>query len=509
MNGLIAAGDLIVVVGSPGVQNRAFHVAAWGGQLESGTTGATAGHHAAAAAFTIAAVSVYVAAGGSFSTWASGAFNVEQFSSDGPRTMFYNSDGTPVTPGNVLFAGGGGVTLSKPDLTAADGVSTGLPAYNPFYGTSAAAPHAAAIAALVLQAQPSITIAGMREALSATAIGFGGLYNAGAGIAMAPAAVAASGCTYSLTPAGVFTQWVTGGGSLTVNTQPGCPWTLRGAGPPWLLLIPSSGTGTGTVTFSTYPEGPSPSTSSAVSASLSIGGATYTIELELYGQVPGLSFVGSMPHLVAEGGWNTTLTFVNKSSTPVIAIPSLYDDNGNPLSLPVDFPQQSTIPSGLLASSLYQTIAPNASLVVEAADSTSVPSVEGTAQLSATGAVDGFASFHFSSSNQEAVVPMETRNASSYLLAFDNTTGVLTGVALDNILVPYISFAPATIPVIIRNDRGEQIAAGTVQLGVNGHLHSCCPRSIHRRRIYAAPLSSIRRAGAESVCSAFATRGEH
>ena len=41
----------------------------------------------------------------------------------------------------------------------------------------------------------------------------------------------------------------------------------------------------------------------------------------------------------------------------------------------------------------------------------------GSAQLSATGAVDGFAVFHQIPTAQEAVIPMETRSASSYLLA--------------------------------------------------------------------------------------------
>jgi subtilisin family serine protease len=48
----------------------------------------------------------------------------------------------------------GGVVRQKPDLTAADGVQTATPGFNTFYGTSAAAPHAAAIAALVREANP-------------------------------------------------------------------------------------------------------------------------------------------------------------------------------------------------------------------------------------------------------------------------------------------------------------------------------------------------------------------
>jgi subtilisin family serine protease len=41
---------------------------------------------------------------------------------------------------------------TKPDLAAADGVSTSLPDFTPFFGTSAAAPHVAAVAALLVEA---------------------------------------------------------------------------------------------------------------------------------------------------------------------------------------------------------------------------------------------------------------------------------------------------------------------------------------------------------------------
>ena len=58
---------------------------------------------------------------------------------------------------------------AKPDITAADGVSTSVAGFDPFFGTSAAAPHAAAIAGLV----PRATRRGdaeVREAFNATAL---------------------------------------------------------------------------------------------------------------------------------------------------------------------------------------------------------------------------------------------------------------------------------------------------------------------------------------------------
>ena len=73
-----------------------------------------------------------------------------------------------ITPGNLTSTGG--FVRLKPDITAADGVSTSVPGFDPFYGTSAAAPHAAAIAALILSGNPGISPAEVRSALTGTAI---------------------------------------------------------------------------------------------------------------------------------------------------------------------------------------------------------------------------------------------------------------------------------------------------------------------------------------------------
>lgn len=108
-----------------------------------------------------------------------GAFNgeekVECFSSDGPRRVFFFADGSPITSKN--FSSTGGKLLNKPDIAAADGVSTTFPSdsgLNPFFGTSAAAPHAAAIAALVMSFAKAkslnLTPAQIRTVLTSTAL---------------------------------------------------------------------------------------------------------------------------------------------------------------------------------------------------------------------------------------------------------------------------------------------------------------------------------------------------
>jgi subtilisin family serine protease len=106
--------------------------------------------------------------------------------------MFYKADGSQITPGNLLFGTNGGVVLAKPDITAADGVTCRTPGFSPFFGTSAAAPHAAGVAALVKSAKPSATGAQIFNALTGTALDIRAVgidRDSGYGIVMAPAAV--------------------------------------------------------------------------------------------------------------------------------------------------------------------------------------------------------------------------------------------------------------------------------------------------------------------------------
>ena len=137
------------------------------GSLSKSTAGGISGHPMATNAFAVAAVD----ANASFPNLFTTNNAVEYFSSDGPRRVFYNADGTPITPGN--FSSTGGAIRAKPNLAAANGVSNSVPGFTPFYGTSAAAPHAAAIAALLLSYDPALTPAQVRTALTSTALDIG------------------------------------------------------------------------------------------------------------------------------------------------------------------------------------------------------------------------------------------------------------------------------------------------------------------------------------------------
>ena len=182
-------------------------------------------------------------------------------------------------------------------------------------------------------------------------------------------------------------------------------------------------------------------------------GATSTVSSSL-------PFVGSMPEVASEGNWTTTFTLVNKGTGTSQVNLSAFAQSGLPLTLPLAMVQSST---NSIGSAVTQNLSANASLIVQSGGPDTSPLLAGGAQLSATGTVDGFAVFHIDSSSQEAVVPLETRNASSYLLAFDDTNSVLTGVAIEN-----VSTQAANVNVIVRNDSGVQIGTGVVTLPASG-----------------------------------------
>lgn len=118
---------------------------------------------------------------------------LEAFSSRGPVRHFFG----PVA-GAAPAAAIAPQEISKPDLAASDCVATTFFAAPPqggafrFCGTSAAAPHAAAAAALVRQANPGASAGQVRQALLDTSRGVGGFGrdDVGAGLLDARAAVA-------------------------------------------------------------------------------------------------------------------------------------------------------------------------------------------------------------------------------------------------------------------------------------------------------------------------------
>ena len=169
------AGQRVVVVRAAG-QSRLLNLLAFRGELEWATRGALRGHSAATGALAIAAAPAAVPYGagqpsGPFPLEFDAGQQSETFTADGPRRIFFSAQGTLLPgapPGN--FSSTGGVVRAKPDLAAADGVVTSVEGFERFFGTSAAAPHAAALAAVFWSALPMSNAGAVRAALLAHAL---------------------------------------------------------------------------------------------------------------------------------------------------------------------------------------------------------------------------------------------------------------------------------------------------------------------------------------------------
>lgn len=241
--GAFPVGARVVVLRKSGAANRMINVIAWRSTLQLATSGATRGHSAAPLAFSVAAVPAAAAfAGGGptgpypnpFTT----ADQVEWFSSDGPRRIFFDFNGAllPGAPaGN--FSATGGVVRQKPDIAAADGVQTSAPGFDPFFGTSAAAPHAAAIIGLLQEAFPLSTTLEIRTLLQASALDImapGVDRDAGHGLVMPLAALQAGGAQSRalLLRAGQSAAELLGNGDAVIDPAES-----------WQLTLPISNTG--------------------------------------------------------------------------------------------------------------------------------------------------------------------------------------------------------------------------------------------------------------------------
>jgi hypothetical protein len=138
------------------------------------------GHAGAASAISVAAVPF------------NSKSQVEPYSSRGPVTHYYGPVEGPLPAAPLVLP----EVVAKPDLAATDcGATTFFASLSAgtwrFCGTSAAAPHAAAVAALLHQAKPSLTTQAVRDALTDTAAPVGAYppQAAGAGLVDAFAAI--------------------------------------------------------------------------------------------------------------------------------------------------------------------------------------------------------------------------------------------------------------------------------------------------------------------------------
>jgi hypothetical protein len=273
------------------------------------------------------------------------------------------------------------------------------------------------------------------------------------------------GLSFSATPSSPPSPQI-----FTLTSTPVVPFTATAtvsSGPPgWLTVTPLSGTTPAAITVSVtaLPAG-------AYNGAIAIASTdpnnpfSSTIPVTFIAAAnSGFSFAGSMAQLAFAGGWNTFFTLVNTGTAPVQATLNFFDNNGNPLPVPLEFPQSSTT-VGQPVTTTTLTVNPGAGQVQTAGSATQTTQV-GSTQLLANGSLSGFAVFQQTNGSriQAAVAPLENRTPAGFTIWYDNTGGQATGIALAN-----ASAQPATVPVTISDDTGTILLSTTIPVAADGH----------------------------------------
>lgn len=178
-------------------------------------------------------------------------------------------------------------------------------------------------------------------------------------------------------------------------------------------------------------------------------------------RAPSTSFEngGSVPHLAAGGGWQTTFLLVNTGTTLASANLNFFDDNGSALSISLLYPQSGR---SVTASSIAEQIPGGGSITVIASDGG--PAQEGYATFSTNGEAAALTVLRYNPTGQELGLPMETRNANSYLPAYDHSGEIRTYIGIAN-----LAAIPISVPLTIRNENGTLLVNTTISLPASGH----------------------------------------
>ncbi|MGD0499685.1 MAG: putative Ig domain-containing protein, partial [Bryobacteraceae bacterium] len=172
--------------------------------------------------------------------------------------------------------------------------------------------------------------------------------------------VSAPGCASSLNYSGQAFSAAGGSGTVNVTAPSGCQWTASSQLSWVAITAGASGSGNGAVAFQV-----AANSGAARSGAIAIAGFPFTVE-QSAASPAGLSTIGSIAQVTSGGGWKSTLTLINTGSASEDALVSFFDDFGNPLALPVNYPQ-APLAAPALASVIDRTVDPGAELLIETA----------------------------------------------------------------------------------------------------------------------------------------------
>lgn len=162
--------------------------------------------------------------------------------------------------------------------------------------------------------------------------------------------------------------------------------------------------------------------------------------------------------------WTTTFTVLNLDTAQASYTLYFYDDNGNPLNLGI-VGMVGAVPS------VSGVLAVNGSNVIQTTGG-GVGVRQGWARLNSSQRLGTQAVFveHTNAANYEAAVPAVPSNqySDAFRIAFDNTNGYFTGVAIAN----WDSLNPVTLTATFRDPTGAQIVSAQLPAPVKPYGHT-------------------------------------
>jgi len=183
-----------------------------------------------------------------------------------------------------------------------------------------------------------------------------------------------------------------------------------------------------------------------------------------------LTRTGVLGHIAAGGTWTTKVYLTNISSSAVALNLVLHDDNGNPLTLPMNVTQQGSAQL-INSQTLSAVMNPNTSIVIDTGALLANLATGWIDVLSSgtPGSLAGFAVFRTASgtSASEGTTQLQTTFESKMDLQFDNTGGFNTSVAVAN-----LSPSPVNVTATVFDIGGNQIGTYTLPQPLAGYGHT-------------------------------------
>ena len=168
---------------------------------------------------------------------------------------------------------------------------------------------------------------------------------------------------------------------------------------------------------------------------------------------------GSIAHIAAGGGIQTTFTITNIGDSAA-SYQLFFWDNDGPLTLVTD--------AGTISSFFEVVFPPHTSRTIRTTGPADTM-IQGWATIGFIGSVGVSATYRFSTApwaGSETTVPVDTWRNNRFFLAFDHTDSGTTGLAIAN---PYVLKDHIAVTMTFRGEDGGVIVADTFNLSQGTH----------------------------------------